>query len=168
MEDGPPGFPRGFTCPAVLRYLSGSAFRFGYEAVTRSGRTFQSFSPAKNTSSQKALQPRTVLTVRFGLIPFRSPLLWESRLISSPVGTEMFHFPTFASRGLWIQPPDDRTLLRPGFPIQTPGVQRILGSSPRLFAALRVFLRLSAPRHPPVALLNLFFSSFQLPYSIVK
>ena len=32
------------------------------------------------------------------LIPFRSPLLWESRLISLPSGTEMFHFPEFAPR----------------------------------------------------------------------
>ena len=32
----------------------------------------------------------------FALIPFRSPLLWESRLISLPEGTEMFHFPSFA------------------------------------------------------------------------
>ena len=30
---------------------------------------------------------------RFGLLPFRSPLLRESRLISFPPGTEMFHFP---------------------------------------------------------------------------
>ena len=30
------------------------------------------------------------------LFPFRSPLLWESRLISLPSGTEMFHFPEFA------------------------------------------------------------------------
>jgi hypothetical protein len=34
----------------------------------------------------------------FVLIPFRSPLLWESRLISLPEGTEMFHFPSFAPR----------------------------------------------------------------------
>ena len=32
----------------------------------------------------------------FALLPFRSPLLWVSRLISTPVGTEMFHFSTFA------------------------------------------------------------------------
>jgi hypothetical protein len=35
---------------------------------------------------------------RFGLFPVRSPLLRESRLISVPGGTEMFHFPPFASR----------------------------------------------------------------------
>ena len=50
-----------------------------------------------------ALQPRTVETARFGLFPFRSPLLWESRLISLPPGTEMFHFPGLASLGLYIQ-----------------------------------------------------------------
>ena len=34
---------------------------------------------------------------RFGLFPVRSPLLGESHLISLPPGTEMFHFPGFAS-----------------------------------------------------------------------
>jgi len=33
--------------------------------------------------------------VRFTLIPFRSPLIRESLLISFPAGTEMFHFPAF-------------------------------------------------------------------------
>ena len=50
-----------------------------------------------------ALQPRAVETVRFRLVPFRSPLLWESRLISFPPGTEMFHFPGLASGNLCIQ-----------------------------------------------------------------
>ena len=40
---------------------------------------------------------------RFGLIRFRSPLLTESRLLSLPVGTEMFHFPTFPLPALYIQ-----------------------------------------------------------------
>ena len=34
----------------------------------------------------------------FRLFPFRSPLLRESLLISLPEGTEMFQFPSFASR----------------------------------------------------------------------
>ena len=55
------------------------------------------------------LQPRMAEATRFRLIPFRSPLLWESRLISSPTGTEMFHFPAFASKSLFIQLQDDRT-----------------------------------------------------------
>src|SRR6185369_7240194 len=52
--------------------------------------------------------PRTVLQhrtynagrlayARFGLFPVRSPLLGESRLIYFPGGTEMVHFPPFAS-----------------------------------------------------------------------
>ena len=37
------------------------------------------------------------------LFPFRSPLLWESRLISVPLVTEMFQFSRFAPSPLWIQ-----------------------------------------------------------------
>src|ERR1700694_592342 len=37
------------------------------------------------------------------LSPFRSPLLWESRLISVPLVTEMFQFSRFAPPTLWIQ-----------------------------------------------------------------
>ena len=40
---------------------------------------------------------------RFSLFRVRSPLLTESRLFSLPVGTEMFHFPTFPLPALYIQ-----------------------------------------------------------------
>src|SRR6476469_8279216 len=40
---------------------------------------------------------------RFSLIRFRSPLLTESRLLSLPDGTEMFHFPSFPPNTLYIQ-----------------------------------------------------------------
>ena len=39
------------------------------------------------TSPTQALQPRSSEDTRFGLFPFRSPLLRESRLISLPAGT---------------------------------------------------------------------------------
>ena len=49
-------------------------------------------------------QPLPGITcIRFGLIRFRSPLLSESLLFSLPVGTEMFHFPTFPPHTLYIQ-----------------------------------------------------------------
>ena len=49
-------------------------------------------------------QPLTGITYsRFSLIHFRSPLLTESLLFSLPVGTEMFHFPTFPPHTLYIQ-----------------------------------------------------------------
>jgi hypothetical protein len=41
--------------------------------------------------------------MRFSLFRFRSPLLTESRLLSLPVGTEMFHFPTFPPHALCVQ-----------------------------------------------------------------
>ena len=54
-------------------------------------------------SRMPVLQPRLNESNRFGLFPFRSPLLWESRLISFPSGTEMFHFPELAHASLCIQ-----------------------------------------------------------------
>ena len=49
-------------------------------------------------TASAAPQPRARRRrARFGLIPVRSPLLRESRLISLPPGTEMFQFPGFAS-----------------------------------------------------------------------
>ncbi len=44
-----------------------------------------------------------ITRTRFGLFRFRSPLLTESRLLSLPVGTEMFHFPTFPPHALCVQ-----------------------------------------------------------------
>eukprot|EP01037_Dinobryon_pediforme_P005358 gene5358-5410_t len=47
--------------------------------------------------------PAGLAHIRFSLFRFRSPLLTESRLFSLPVGTEMFHFPTFPLSALYIQ-----------------------------------------------------------------
>ena len=48
-------------------------------------------------------QPLPSFLRRFSLLRFRSPLLAESRLLSFPRGTEMFHFPRFARSHLCIQ-----------------------------------------------------------------
>ena len=54
---------------------------------------------------------------RFSLFRFRSPLLTESLLLSLPVGTEMFHFPTFPLPALYIQTGVTRHARAPaGFP----------------------------------------------------
>ena len=100
-------------------------------------------------SRPAVLQPRIVETTRFGLIPFRSPLLWESRLISFPLGTEMFHFPRSA-------PIKVLELLPVGCPIQTSAVRRIFSSFPRLFAAYHVFRRLQRQGIHPLLLLSCF------------
>ena len=41
--------------------------------------------------------------LRFGLFPFRSPLLRESQLLSFPRGTQMFQFPRFPLPALCVQ-----------------------------------------------------------------
>jgi hypothetical protein len=51
-----------------------------------------------NWQRHQALPP-----ARFGLFPFRSPLLRESLLLSFPPGTEMFQFPGFPPPALCVQ-----------------------------------------------------------------
>ncbi len=82
-------------------------FDFAYETVTRYGRTFQTVLLSTYGSIIEALQPRMAEATRFRLFRVRSPLLTESLLISIPSGTEMFHFPEFASKCLCIQHKDD-------------------------------------------------------------
>ena len=86
-------------------------------------------------SRMPALQPRMVETTRFGLFPFRSPLLWESRLISFPSGTEMFHFPELALDTLCIQVPATEHDLRRVSPFRNPRIIECL-ASPRGFSQL--------------------------------
>ena len=111
MGDGPPRFPRGFTCPAVLGNEIGRRSAFAYRAVTFFGGAFQLAStdlPFCNSPSLLGLArtsphnpddatPLSLTRHRFGLIPVRSPLLRESLLLYFPEGTEMVHFPSLAS-----------------------------------------------------------------------
>ena len=140
---------------------SRAVFDFAYETITLYGATFQTLPLSNNGSLTEALQPRPLESDRFGLFPFRSPLLWESLLISLPPGTEMFHFPGFASLSLCIQQRDNRTLLRLGCPIRKSSVQSLFGGSPRHIAAYHVLHRLSTPRHPPIALIILSWLSYE-------
>ena len=92
---------------------------------------------------------------RFRLFPFRSPLLRESRFLSLPRATKMFQFARLPPLRLWIQREGTRALPRVGFPIRKSPDQRLLGSSPRLIAAIHVLHRLLVPRHSPCALVLL-------------
>src|SRR5215469_5420766 len=92
---------------------------------------------------------------RFGLFPFRSPLLRESRLLSLPVGTEMFHFPTFPPPALCVQAGAMGHYAHSGFPIRKSPDRSLVADSPGLIAGSYVLLRLLVPRHSPCALINL-------------
>ena len=63
----------------VPPYSNGRSF-YTYGAITLYGQAFQ----------------LVLLVSLHGLVRVRSPLLAEYRLISFPLGTEMFHFPRFA------------------------------------------------------------------------
>jgi hypothetical protein len=92
---------------------------------------------------------------RFGLFPFRSPLLRESLLLSLPVGTEMFHFPTLPPPALCVQAGAMGHYAPSGFPIRKSPDRSLVADSPGLIAGSYVLHRLLVPRHPPCALTNL-------------
>ena len=90
LEDGPPIFKQDFSCPALLvpTLVPHLNFRLrGYHPL------WPDFPDGLANSSAKSWR----------LIPFRSPLLWESRLISFPPATEMFQFTGLAPSTLCIQ-----------------------------------------------------------------
>ena len=140
LEDGPPIFRQDFTCPALLvsSLVPHQGFRVrGYHPL------WHAFPDASANTSAKTRR----------LVPFRSPLLRESRLISVPPVTEMFQFSGFAPMDLCIQ--STVTSKRPGFPIRKSADQRPFAGSPQLIAGCHVLRRLSLPRHPPHALIRL-------------
>ena len=101
--------------PCYLGYSSRQERHFDYGVGTlydlafNPVRLYLLVTPAARQNNQKSpTTPNTQLLpditrTRFSLFRFRSPLLTESRLLSLPVGTEMFHFPTFPPHSLYIQ-----------------------------------------------------------------
>ena len=81
----------------VLGIPPESKICFAYGTITLYGGPFQILRLQIFRPFMVVPRPRTPEEVRFRLLPFRSPLLRESPLISFPLGTEMFHFPRFAS-----------------------------------------------------------------------
>ena len=77
-----------------------------------------------------------------GLFPFRSPLLRKSRLISFPLGTEMFQFPGFASHAYEFSV---RYCLRSGFPHSEISGSKLICQLPEAYR------RLSRPSSPVIA-----------------
>jgi hypothetical protein len=158
LGEGPPRFPQGFSCPAVLRMPLWSPAAFAYRAVTCWGPVFQPVRLGAGLltplSGGPATPERGVTPFRFRLLPVRSPLLGESRLFSLPPGTEMVHFPGWALAPLSFQGAVS-PLSGEGLPHwETPGSKPVCGS-PGLIAADRVLPRLPMPRHPLSALASL-------------
>ena len=151
-----------------------SRFDFAYGGVTLFATAFQRLplslrfltSRLSCRTDRQILQPPSSNACRlaldgFGLVPVRSPLLGESRLISFPPGTEMVQFPGFA-----LCSPAFPGL---GFPIRKSPCRRSLASSTGLIAGSYVLHRLLMPRHPPYALIHLTqFSLFSRSASMLR
>ena len=166
MEDGPPGFPRDFSCPVVLGKSAEGEDRLSptglLPALARLSSRLQLACPlvtprphrgaVRPTPATPVTQrPRAITCHRFGLFPVRSPLLRESRLFSVPRGTEMVHFPPFAPRRLFDSAAGDPDYPGPGCPIRTSSGQCLLAAHrglSQLTTSFIAFLRQGIHRTP--------------------
>ena len=164
MPDGPGGFLRGSTCPAVLRNHWKENCIFTYGAVTLFGRPFQTVRLTRLfprltswPNGVSAAPPRDYYGPTTPGSPRGSPglgcsdfarryfrnhccflFLWVLRWFTSP---GLLRTPMYSAH-------DDRCSHRPGFPIRT-SPDHSLPAAPRSISSLsHVLHRLLAPRHP--------------------
>ena len=154
MEGGPSRFPLGFSCLAVLWIL-----------LAASGFRLRGFHPLWLAFPIPFSYPSTCLS-QSSTPMNRSSLVWplpislaatlEIDVSFSSCGYLDVSVPHVPSVRLWIHL--TVTGLSPaGFPHSDTRGSIDICSSPRLFAADRVLLRLLVPRHPPYALSSLIF-----------
>ena len=101
LRGGPRKFKRGSTCPSLLGIQFGNTNVFDYRTFTFCGTVFNLLHLTKINSVKSSHNP--LIKIEFRLIPFRSPLLRESLLLSFPLVTKMFQFTRFALSSLCIQ-----------------------------------------------------------------
>ena len=133
MGGGPPGFPQGFSCPVVLWILQ----RVFWFRLPDFHRLWSAFPKQFDYHSLHRLMQSTTpknQVLRFGLFPFRSPLLRKSIFLSPPIATYMFQFTTFPSIRYGFTYGYLR-FAQVGFPIQK-SPDRWLFAPPRSFSQL--------------------------------
>jgi hypothetical protein len=131
----------GFHVSGSTQEPTGSRTSFAYGPLTLFGRTFQTVRlPARFVTPRPpcgatmlALQPRIrnarrLSRTRFGLLPFRSPLLRESRLSLFSSGYSDVSFPRVPSSCPMCSGRGDTALPVPGFPIRRSVLQSSLAA----------------------------------------
>ena len=93
LEGGPPSFKQDFSCPALLRCQPNGVLRMSHTGLSPSSVALPSgiplyaaFVTPRRIVCSAQISPPTphrqrhtaIAPIRFGLFPFRSPLLWES------------------------------------------------------------------------------------------
>jgi hypothetical protein len=165
LEGGPPGFRQGSSVPpsySGTRVTRARTLRLQGSHLLRRTVPGRFDSHAYTVRDKPHTGPATPQghASRFGLIPFRSPLLRESRLISLPPGTEMFQFP-----GLALPEGSDGSLHPPGFPIRTSADHRKRAPPHGLSQLATSFIACPRQGIPRVPLLRLASSSSTTPYT---
>ena len=156
LDRGRPGFRRGFTCPALLRYRTMETHQF----QLRGCHPLWLCCPAHSLTDEfynSTGHPRAALQPHrwFGLLPVRSPLLRESLLISVPGLLRWFTSSGVAPAHYFIHASRVQESLPAGYPIRLSADQRIC-APPRSFSQLvTAFFALRPHRHPPWTYLSL-------------
>ena len=142
--------------PSYSGTASWRALHFAYGAVTLSGGAFQLLPLCTALLTPRVIpkRPYNPAFRRFGLLPFRSPLLGESLLISFPGLLRWFTSPGFAPPRYFIHA-RGTCLAACGLPHSDIRGSKDVCSSPRLFAACCVLLRLAAPQ---ASAMDLYFT----------
>jgi hypothetical protein len=143
LEGGPPSFTPDSSSRALLRNST----------TAHPSASLTGLSPSSAPRSRGLQLPSCAASVgpttpvpqgdRFGLDPFRSPLLRASRLISLPPGTEMFQFPGFALVRKRVT-----ASLPPGCPIRPSRDHRVCATPPSLSQLTTAFLASVCPGIP--------------------
>ena len=121
-----------------------------YRLITFYGMTFQTSSSSDYSRISRSYYPDCRRNdAGLGSSAFARHYSRNHMLFSLPPGTKMFQFPGFAPALLV-------TGLQPaGLPHSDISGSKVVCTSPKLFAAYHVLLRLLEPRHPPFALILL-------------
>ena len=119
---------------------------FAYRAITFYSQPFQVvrlnnkfvtllpvLTPARpDPATPEQQRVKAITLFRFGLFPFRSPLLRESLVLSFPWGTKMVQFPQLSPHTLFYSGMGAAVLTAAGFPIRRPPDQSLFAATRRL------------------------------------
>ena len=154
LEGGPPGFGRGFACPALLGMPAGPTGEGATGLSPCAARLSSRFAPPPSVPCPGPATPAD-RSAGLGSGAFARRYSRRLVLISFPRGTEMFHFPRCRPRGLSLFSRGCRGSRRGGLPHSETRGSMGACPSPRIFAACRVLRRLTVPRHPSCARIRL-------------
>ena len=160
LADGPASFTQGFTCPALLR------IPLSVTLLTCTG-----LSPSTAWLSNQFQFITHRMSWSYNPNGAETPLVWAIPIsLATTLGiTIVFSSSAYLDVSVQrVRLPDGITGLQPaGLPHSDICGSTLVCSSPQLFAAYHVLLRLWEPRHPPCALL-LLVGTFRCPsYSLI-